>query len=231
VRERIELAARAAGRAPAEITLIAVSKTWPAADIVALRELGQLEFAENREQEARLKVPEVAALTGAAGHAAAGPGVRWHFVGQLQRNKARAVVGWADWLHTVDRPHLVPVLARAALGTGRSVSVCVQVSLDDPAAAASRGGAPPAEVPALADAVAAAGGLRLAGVMAVAPRGQPARSAFARLRTVAESIRADHPGAAVISAGMSGDLDDAVAEGATHLRIGTALFGHRGAVP
>ncbi|ADP80417.1 YggS family pyridoxal phosphate enzyme [Pseudofrankia inefficax] len=262
VRERITAAARAAGRDPAELTLVAVSKTWPAADVVVLRGLGVTHFAENREQEAARKVVEVHARLGllpaGANGVAAGSGLAadagrggdschagtsgtdgtiWHYVGQLQRNKANAVARWADWVQCVDRPELVASLARAAATAGRELTVCLQVSLDtspggpNGAPTAGRGGAAPADVPGLADLVAAAGWLRLAGVMAVAPRGQPPRPAFARLREVAERLRQIHPDACVISAGMSGDLEAAVAEGATHLRIGTALFGERLPVP
>ncbi|MBL7490318.1 YggS family pyridoxal phosphate enzyme [Frankia sp. AgB1.9] len=266
VQDRIATAARAAGRDPAELTLVAVSKTWPAADVVVLRGLGVTHFAENREQEAARKVAEVHARLGllpagvngvAAGSGLAEDSVRggdschagtsaaertiWHYVGQLQRNKANAVARWADWVQCVDRPEIVASLARAAATAGRELTVCLQVSLDtspggpesgpNGAPNAGRGGAAPADVPGLADLVAAAGWLRLAGVMAVAPRGQPPRPAFARLREVAEKLRQTHPDARVISAGMSGDLEAAVAEGATHLRIGTALFGERLPVP
>jgi len=242
VRSRIEAAARSAGRDPAELTLVAVSKTWPAADVVALHALGVTHFAENREQEAAPKVAEVQARLGST-TGEGRPGTErpiWHYVGQLQRNKANAVARWADWVQCVDRPELVTSLARAAAAAGRELTVCLQVSLDTPAAglrrvgdsgARGRGGAAPADIPRLADLVAAAGGLRLAGVMAVAPRGEPPRPAFARLREVAESLRTIYPPAHVISAGMSGDLEAAVAEGATHLRIGTALFGERLPVP
>jgi len=249
VQNRIAAAAQAAGRDPAELTLVAVSKTWPAADIVTLRGFGVTDFAENREQEAAPKVAEVQARLGLPPAGASGRGDSrhvfdqgterpiWHYVGQLQRNKANAVARWADWVQCVDRPELVASLARAAASAGRQLTVCVQVSLDtspggpDGARNDARGGVGPADVPGLADLVAAAGWLRLAGVMAVAPRGQPPRPAFARLREVAEKLRQIHPEARVISAGMSGDLEAAVAEGATHLRIGTALFGERLPVP
>jgi pyridoxal phosphate enzyme (YggS family) len=225
VRERIAAAARGAGRDVGELTLVAVSKTWPAEDVIGLRALGVTDFAENREQEAAPKVAAVAAALGA--EATAGP--VWHFVGQLQRNKASAVARWADWVQSVDRLELVAALARAAVSSARQLTICIQVSLDPPGGAGTvvRGGAAPADVPKIAEMVAAADGLRLAGVMAVAPRGEPPRPAFARLREVAENLSRDYPDARVISAGMSGDLEAAVAEGATHLRIGTALFGER----
>ncbi|OAA28646.1 hypothetical protein UG55_1005160 [Frankia sp. EI5c] len=315
VRDRIAAAAGAAGRDPGELTLIAVSKTWPFEDVVALCSLGVRHFAENREQEAGPKVEAVrralaAAGAGAAGAGAAegpatgvspargavgdevappGDGVRrpgpsghtpvawfpsradglatlgsttgtnvpvWHYVGQLQRNKARSVAGWAHCVQSVDRARLVESLSRVVTESGSTIAVCIQVSLDhaggsgsprgpltwkslptrengDPpvAVGGARGGVRPAEVLALAELVARAPGLVLAGVMAVAPRGEPPRPAFALLREVSERLRCEYPAATMVSAGMSGDLDDAVAEGATHLRIGTALFGERHGVP
>jgi hypothetical protein len=215
---RISAAAQAAGRDRSDLTVVAVSKTWPAADVLLLASLGLCDFGENRAQEGVRKAAEVAA---------AGVGVRWHFVGRLQRNKCRPVAGFATLVHSVDRAELVAGLA-AAVRPDRVLDVLLQVSLDgDP----GRGGAVAREIPRLADAVAAAPSLRLRGVMAVAPQGAPARPAFARLRATAEALRRDHPGAVIVSAGMSEDFADAVAEGATHLRIGSALFGKRPAVP
>ena len=215
---RIAAAARDAGREPGELTLVAVSKTWPATDVLLLASLGLRDFGENRAQEAVHK---------AAAVAAAGLDVRWHFVGRLQRNKCRAVAGFAVLVHSVDRAELVAGLAAGAVSAGRALDVLLQVSLDaDP----GRGGALPAEIPRLADAVGAASSLRLRGVMAVAPLGVPPRPAFARLRATAEALRRDHPEAGIISAGMSEDFAEAVAEGATHLRIGSSLFGKRPAV-
>jgi PLP dependent protein len=226
VRGRITTAAALAGRDPAELTLIAIGKTWPASDVAALVGLGVGDVGENRDQEARPKAAEVDRLL-AAGLARP----TWHFVGRLQRNKARSVSSWADWVHSVDRPVLVGPLDAGARDCGRILTVCVQVSLDSPAGDDSRGGAAMADVARVADLVAGAGNLRLAGVMAVAPRGSPARPAFARLRDLSVALRRDHPSATVVSAGMSGDLADAVAEGATHLRVGTALFGQRPRFP
>ncbi|WP_019630716.1 YggS family pyridoxal phosphate-dependent enzyme [Actinomadura atramentaria] len=216
VRSRIAAACAAAGRDPAEITLIAVTKTFPADDVRLLAGLGVTDVAENRDQEARPKAEATADL----------PLTR-HFVGQLQTNKARSVAEYADVVQSVDRVRLVGALSAAALRHGRTLRCLVQVALDD---GAGRGGAAPADVPAVADAVAAADALELAGVMAVAPLGGDARAAFARLTGLAAEVREDHPGAAIVSAGMSGDLEDAVACGATHLRIGTALLGGRRAI-
>jgi PLP dependent protein len=218
VRARIDAAARAAGRDPATVHLLAVSKTWPAADVRALAALGQRHFAENRVQELTAKAAELDDL----------PDLRWHLVGQLQRNKAAAVARLGATVHSVDRPALVSALDRAAQGEQRVLDVYVQVDLGGPAGElGSRGGAVPAEVPALADAVAERAGLRLRGLMAVAPRGEDPEPAFARLAELAERVRATHPGASETSAGMSGDLEAAVTAGATVVRVGTALFGAR----
>jgi PLP dependent protein len=223
VRARIAVACAEAERDPAEITLVAVTKTFGVSDIMLLSQLGVTDIGENKDQEAAPK---------AAACAAAGLALRWHFVGQLQVNKAASVVGYADVVHSVDRLRLAETLGRRSQAAGRVVSCLVQVSLDDPGeltgpGAAGRGGAASAEIGDLAAAIAAHDGLRLAGVMGIAPPGLPARPAYARLRQVAESVRAAYPGAQVISAGMSADMGDAIAEGATHVRIGTALLGGR----
>ena len=219
VRERIAAAARSAGRDPASVALLAISKTWPADDVRALADLGQRDFGENRAQELITKAAEVGELP-----------VRWHFVGQLQRNKAAAVARLDAVVHSVDRPSLAGVLDRAGQETGRAVEVLLQVDLGgrgDSGATAPRGGAAPEEIPGLADAVAAAPGLRLLGLMAVAPRDEDPASAFERLAAVAVRVRADHPEAVELSAGMSGDLEAAITAGATIVRVGTALFGNR----
>jgi PLP dependent protein len=215
VRASIAAACAAAGRNPADVHLIAVTKTFPASDIMVLRQLGVADIGENKDQEA---APKVAAC------AAAGLQVRWHFVGQLQVNKTASVASYAYMVHSVDRMRLIDALSRRAIAVGREVRCLVQVSLDP---VPGRGGAEPDQVLDLADAISGRDGLALAGVMAVAPLGQPARPAYARLRQIAEMVRSAHPGAQVISAGMSGDLGDAIAEGATHVRIGTALLGGR----
>ena len=211
VEQRIAAACASAGRDRRAVTLIAISKTWPAEDVALLRDLGVQDFGENRDQEAAPK-------------AAAVGDVRWHFVGAVQTNKARSVASYADVVHSVDRPGLVTALSTGAARAGRVLDALVQVSLDG---APGRGGADPEDVPGLADAVAAAEGLRLAGVMAVAPLGADPAEAFARLAEVAAELRTQHPQAVTISAGMSGDLEQAVAAGANALRVGTALFGHR----
>ncbi|GAA3163570.1 YggS family pyridoxal phosphate-dependent enzyme [Planomonospora alba] len=213
VEARIAEACRAAGRAREELTLVAVTKTYPASDVRHLAALGVRDVGENRDQEAAPKAGDCADL-----------GLVWHFIGQLQTNKARSVVRYADVVHSVDRLRLVSALGAEAVRAGREITCLVQVALDDDPA---RGGARPQDVPAVADAVAAAEGLRLGGVMAVAPLGEEPARAFAKLRRIAQAVQDAHPGARIVSAGMSGDLGEAVANGATHLRIGTALLGHR----
>ena len=216
VRERIAAAALSAGRDPETLTLVAVTKTFPVADARRLLQLGVADLGEARDQEARVK-------------AAALPEARWHFVGRLQRNKARSVAAYAALVHTVDRPELVDALAAGAARAGRDrLDVLLQVSLDgDP----TRGGALGADIPALADAAEATGRLRPVGVMAIAPLRADPDAAFAELASVSGRLRAAHPDAAVVSAGMSGDLEAAVRNGATHLRIGTALLGGRPPLP
>jgi pyridoxal phosphate enzyme (YggS family) len=223
VRERIAAACAAANRDAAGVRLLAVTKTYPAADVALLADLGVHDVAEARDQEA---VPKVAGFTELRPDAA----VRWHMVGRLQRNKARSVARWARQVQSVDSARLVDALdraARAAQDVGErdgAVGVLVQASLDgDPV----RGGCPLPELEALADRVAAASGLRLEGVMAIAPLGVAAEMAFAELATAAQRLRRAHPGAVELSAGMSGDLEQAIAQGSTCVRVGTALLGDR----
>jgi pyridoxal phosphate enzyme (YggS family) len=217
VRARIDAAARAAGRDPSSVALLAVSKTWPAADVRALAALGQLDFGENRAQELVAKAAELTDVP-----------VRWHFIGQLQRNKAAAVARLGAVVHTVDRESLAGALDRVGRESERPVDVLVQVDLGGVAGElAARGGAAPDDVLRLADLVAGCAGLRLRGLMAVAPRGEQPGPAFARLADFAARVRADHPDAGEVSAGMSADLEEAIAAGATVVRVGTALFGDR----
>jgi len=200
---------------PAGVTLVAVSKERPARDVLLLHRLGVTDFGESYESDAG---PKAATL------AEAGVELRWHFVGQMQRNKAARVARYAHVVHSVDRPEVAFALANAATRAERSVDVLVQVRFDG---SPQRAGVDPAGVPALADEIARCASLRFAGVMCVAPLGEPPRPSFARLREIAERLRADHPGATTISAGMTGDFEEALAEGANCVRIGTALFGER----
>lgn len=217
VRARISLACVAAGREVDEVTLIAVTKTFPSSDVRLLAELGVTDVAENRDQEAVSKMADCA-----------DPPLTWHFVGQLQTNKARSVAAYADVVHSVDRPRLVSALSREAVRAQRTLRCLVQVSLG--ATGEGRGGLAPAEAPALADEIAAAEALELGGVMAVAPLGGDPERAFARLAETARVVRTVHPAAVIISAGMSRDLEHAVISGATHVRVGTALLGGRQAI-
>ncbi|GAA2160852.1 YggS family pyridoxal phosphate-dependent enzyme [Pedococcus bigeumensis] len=214
VHARIAAACALAGRDPAEVSLVAVTKFFPASDADLLAELGVTAIGENRDQEASAKVAELARRAD----------LEVHFIGQLQTNKASSVVSYADVIQSVDRPKLVAALDRAAAARGVRPAVLVQVSLDEPPA---RGGVEPGGAAALADQVAASEHLDLRGVMAVAPLGGDAGAAFARLAEVARGIRESHPGASWVSAGMSGDLEAAVAQGATHLRVGSAILGSR----
>ena len=209
-------AASAAGRDPSSITTIVVTKFHPAGLVRELHSLGVRDVGENRHQEAQAKSAELADLEG----------LRWHFVGQLQSKKARQARRYAHAVHSLDRESVVRAIADDA--DGLVVDGFVQVALDDDP---GRGGVPVPDVERLVELVLASPGLRLRGVMAVAPLGEPARAAFARLRAVSDRVRALDPGADAISAGMSQDHADAVAEGATHLRIGTAVTGPRPPAP
>lgn len=229
LRSRIDAAAAAAGRESSQVRLVAVTKFFPAADVLRLAALGLREFGENRDQEAAAKAAQVETglrLRPPPPSAPAEPvRVRWHFIGQLQTNKVRSVVCYADVVQSVDRLKLVTALDTAAAQAGRTVTCLVQVNLDPDAA--GRGGAEPGEVERIADAVAGCGALRLGGLMAVAPLGADPRPAFERLAALASKVRGAHSEAVSLSAGMSGDLEAAVTVGATHVRIGSALLGRR----
>jgi pyridoxal phosphate enzyme (YggS family) len=215
VRERIARACSAAGRGADEVALVAVTKTYPASDVVLLSGLGVTDVGENRDQEAAPKAGEVRAE---------GATPRWHFIGRLQRNKVRSVAGYADVVESVDSERLVTALDRAAAGRPAPIEALVQVSIDgDP----DRGGAAGDDIWRVADAVAEAPGLRLGGLMAVAPADWDPDRAFATLAGLAGRLVAAHPAATVVSAGMSGDLEAAIRHGATHVRIGTSLLGMR----
>jgi len=202
-------AARDAGRRPREITTIVVTKFQPVALIAELAGLGVQDVGENRHQEAQAKAAELASL-----------GLRWHFVGQLQSKKAKQVRAYASAIHSVDRPALVEALR----SDDATVDCFVQVNLtEDP----GRGGVAPDGLDELVEQVLGTPGLRLRGLMAVAPLGEPARPAFARVRLLSERVQRIEPDAASLSIGMSHDFREAILEGATHLRIGTAITGNR----
>ncbi|MFF6792296.1 YggS family pyridoxal phosphate-dependent enzyme [Streptomyces filamentosus] len=221
VEERIAAACAAAGRPREEVTLIVVTKTYPASDVRILHGLGVRHVAENRDQDAAPKAAACADLD-----------LTWHFVGQLQTNKVRSVVGYADVVQSVDRIKLVSSLSAAAERAGRELGCLIQVALDAEAGGrGDRGGVAPDGVEELAAALDAAPGLRLGGLMTVAPLvGEYAgrqRAAFDRLMDLSTALRATRPAANMVSAGMSADLEEAIAAGATHVRVGTAVLGVR----
>ncbi|MCU1636742.1 MAG: YggS family pyridoxal phosphate-dependent enzyme [Cryobacterium sp.] len=209
VRERVAEAATTAGRVGDDITIIVVTKFHPASLIRELAALGVHDIGENRHQEAQAKAAELADVE-----------LNWHFVGQVQGKKARQVRSYANVIHSVDRPALVDAL----VSTEHEVACFLQVNLTDDT---GRGGVDPAGVEPLAERVLAAPGLRLLGLMAVAPLGAEARRSFAQVRELGERVRMLAPEATSLSMGMSQDFPDAIAEGATHLRIGTAITGNR----
>ena len=211
VESRIVAACADAGRDRSEVLLVVVTKTFPASDVRLLAELGVTDVAENKQQELAAKHDELTELP-----------LRWHFVGQLQSNKAGAVAAAANVVHSVDRAKLLGPMDRR----GRPLDVLLQVSLDPPDRP-HRAGAAPADLPALADAVLACQHLSLRGLMAVAPLGEDPGSAFARLAEVRAGFVAAYPSATWLSAGMSGDLEAAVRAGATHVRVGSAVLGSR----
>lgn len=201
-------AARAAGRDPEDLTTIVVTKFHPSSLIRELYELGVRDFGESRHQDAEPKVRELAGLD-----------ATWHFIGQLQSKKARAVRSYMDVIHSVDRDSLVDALAAPD-----PLDVFIQLNLtDDPA----RGGVHESDLLLLAARVAATDGLLLRGLMAVAPLEVEPRRAFAQVREASERLVVNHPDAVNLSMGMSGDFAAAILEGATHLRIGTAITGNR----
>lgn len=209
VREDIAAAARTAGRSPAELTTIVVTKFHPVSLIRELASLGVRDVGENRHQEAQAKAAGLGDLD-----------LRWHFVGQLQSKKARQVRRYASVIHSVDRVSLVDALRSEEL----DIDAFVQLNLtDDPA----RGGVADRDLELLAEHVLATPGLRLLGVMAVAPLDEAPARAFERIRAASERVRRLAPEASAISAGMSHDYREAIAAGATHLRIGTAITGNR----
>jgi len=213
VDERIAAAARAAGRDPSSITRIVVTKFHPASLIADLHRLGVRDVGENRQQELTAKTAQLVGLTD----------LRWHFIGQAQTKKARAIRSAAAVVHSVDRARLAEALEAAAAGED-ILDVLLQVNLtDDP----GRGGVAPLDLERLAEYVAGCRTLRVRGVMAVAPLGEPAASAFARLAGYAERVRSIVPDADWVSAGMTADFAEAIQAGATHLRIGSAITGSR----
>lgn len=227
VQADVEAACTAAGRSPADVTVVVVTKFFPAADVVQLSRLGVHHIGENRDQEAGPKVAELSEEVRRR--------LTVHFVGQLQTNKANRVARYADVVQSVDRIRLVTALDRGAgiaLDEGlrrEPIDITLQVDLGE-GEDRGRGGVLPEDLPSLADAAASAQHLRLRGLMAVAPRGLDdggVLGAFGRLALLGEDLRRQHAGATWISAGMSGDFATAVTCGATHLRVGTRIMGSR----
>lgn len=217
VNDRIAAACEQHGRNPDDVHLIVVTKTWPAADVVLLTQLGVTDVGENRHPEAGDKHDEVAAL---------GARPRWHFVGGLQTNKAAAVARYADVVHSLDRPKLARSLQRGVEAADRTLRVLIQVDFDtnDP----GRAGVPPTGVRQLADVVLdECPRLELGGVMTVAPLGEDPERSFAELREISADLVRIAPAATMISAGMSGDFEAAIKHGATHLRVGRSVLGQR----
>jgi len=217
VRDRIARACASAGRSN-DITLVVVTKTYPASDVRILADLGVRDVGENRHQEAAPKFAECADLS-----------LTWHMIGQLQRNKAAGVVHWADVIETIDRPELADAVGKGAMAQGVVRDVLLQVNLDQPVRP-ERGGCAPDDVAALCAHAAGVAGLRVRGVMAVAPHPGDPEEAFSRLAPIAGAVRGIVPGATVLSAGMSDDLEAAIAHGATHVRVGSAVLGRRPAL-
>lgn len=219
---RIETAAHTAGR-DEPVSLLAVSKTQPASAVLALHRLGQRAFGENYVQEAQAKQRALAEAGLADG------ALEWHLIGPLQSNKARGAALHFDWLQSLDREKLVAPLSQHRAGRPTPLNVLIQVNIDGEA---SKSGCAPDAVPALARQVVAAEHLRLRGLMAIPePAADPARrrTAFRRMRALFDGLRAEHDGIDTLSMGMSDDFELAIAEGATMVRVGTALFGRRGA--
>ena len=215
IQSRIKNACSAAGRDVSEITLIAVTKTYPASDVDLLKQLGIENVGENRDQEASSKKSEVKNQ------------FKWHFIGQLQSNKAKSVVNYADLIHSVDRWSLAKEIQKSAQGINKVQPVLIQVDLDQSGPDPTRGGIWPAELNELVAAINQASHLELKGLMSVAPLGEKPELAFARLKDIRVGFLKENPEAQILSAGMSDDLEAAIWHGATHLRIGSALLGER----
>jgi PLP dependent protein len=216
VLRRIEAATAAAGRAPSSVQLLAVSKTWPAACVEAAFAAGQRAFGENHEQEAAGKIAELAHLP-----------IEWHFIGPIQSNKTRPIAEKFAWVHSIEREKIAHRLSEQRPSTLPLLSVCVQINVSGEA---SKSGVSPAQALDLARQVATLPNLRLRGLMTVpAPTPDPdlQRRQFRQLREIYERIRADGIPLDTLSMGMSDDLEAAIMEGSTLVRVGTAIFGHR----
>ncbi len=215
IHSRIAEACSSSKRNISEITLIAVTKTYPASDVDLLKQLGIENVGENKDQEAAGKISQVKEK------------FSWHFIGQLQSNKAKSVVTYADLIHSVDRLSLAKELQKSASAIAKKQKVLIQVDLDQSGPDPSRGGVWPADLAELAQFVGGSENLELAGLMSVAPLGENPSEAFQRLAQLRSDFLKNYPKAVILSAGMSEDLEAAIEHGATHLRIGSALLGER----
>ena len=217
VREQVAAAATAASRSPDDVCLVVVTKTWPSSDTRILHALGVRDVGENRQQDVERKVAELADLDD----------LSWHFIGQIQSNKAAKIAASSDVVHSVDSVKVARRLGDAAQRSGRGLDCFIQVSLDPEPARSGRGGVTGPDLEDVAAAVASMSALRLVGVMGVAPLHGDAEAAYAELAGVSSRLRALHPAATSISAGMSADFSLAIRAGATHVRVGSAVLGER----
>jgi len=211
VKEQIKLAAASANRLSDDITLVAVTKTFPVSDIEILYSLGIRDFGENRDHEASAKVGLLP------------KDVRWHFQGQIQSNKLKSITSWASFIHSVDQLRYAQMISDYSAGNEKPIFM--QVSLDKPPQ--SRSGVNPSELLELAGAISELPGIRLQGLMAVAPVNSPAEQAFAELEDIRSDFLSTFPDAKSLSIGMSGDYQIAIKYGATHIRIGSSILGIR----
>ncbi len=211
VKERITSAAQAAGRSPSEITLIAVTKTFPVSDLEILYELGVRSFGENRDQEAAPKVGVLPA------------DITWHFQGGIQSNKLKSISNWASVIHSVDKFKYAQMISQFSVG--KTKEIFIQVSLDT--LPQSREGVDPADLMQLAEQIMSLPNLEVKGLMAVAPLDQPTEQAFVRLQQIQQKFIQLYPAASSLSSGMSGDYELAISLGATHVRIGSSILGNR----
>ena len=211
VKEKISSAAQAAGRSPSEITLIAVTKTFPVSDLEILYELGVRNFGENRDQEAAPKVGVLPA------------DITWHFQGGIQSNKLKSISTWASVIHSVDKFKYAQMISQFSVG--KTKEIFIQVSLDT--LTQSREGVDPADLTQLAEQIMSLPNLEVKGLMAVAPLDQPTEQAFVRLQQIQQKFIQLYPAASSLSSGMSGDYELAISLGATHVRIGSSILGNR----
>lgn len=211
VKEKISAAAQAAGRSPSEITLIAVTKTFPVSDLEILYELGVRNFGENRDQEAAPKVGVLPA------------DITWHFQGGIQSNKLKSISNWASVIHSVDKFKYAQMISQFSVG--KTKEIFIQVSLDT--LPQSREGVDPADLMQLAEQIMSLPNIQVKGLMAVAPLDQPTEQAFVRLQQIQQKFIQLYPAASSLSSGMSGDYELAISLGATHVRIGSSILGNR----